>query len=61
MLAALALLGVASAQDVTYDFDRSPDFAKFASYKRIDIPGSVKLDDLLVRQLTASVEAELAK
>jgi len=61
MLVAIAFVAVASAQDVTYNFDRGANFEKFTSYKWIDIPGGAKLDDLLTRQLTAAVEAELAK
>ena len=61
VLATLALAAFASAQDVSYNFDQGADFAKFKSYKWIEIPGGVKLDDLTSRQLTAALDAELAK
>ena len=61
ILAALALVAVASAQKVTYNFDQAADFGKFKSYKWIEIPGGVKLDDLTARQLTAALDGELAK
>ena len=60
-LATLGLTALVAAQDVNYNFDQSADFTKFKSYKWVEIPGGVKLDDLLARQLTSSFEAELAK
>lgn len=58
-LAALALVAVASAQSVTYNFDEAADFSKFKSYKWVEIPGGVKLDDLTARQLTSALDTEL--
>ena len=58
-LAALVLVAVAPAQDVNYNFDRGKDFATFKSYKWIQIPGGVQLDDLTSRQLASAIEAEL--
>ena len=60
-LAALAFVAVAVAQDVRYNFDQGADFAKYKSYKWIEIPGGVKLDDLTAKQLTSALDAELAK
>jgi len=60
-LAALALISVATAQDVRYNFDQAADFTKYKSYKWIEIPGGVKLDDLTARQLVSALDAELAK
>jgi hypothetical protein len=60
-LAALAFTTLAVAQDVTYNYDTSTDFAKFKSYKWVDMPGGTKLDELITRQLTSALQAELAK
>jgi hypothetical protein len=60
VLAGLAIVAVAAAQDVTYNFDQTADFAKFKTYKWVEIPGGVRLDDLTSRQLTFAVEAGLA-
>jgi hypothetical protein len=60
LLAALALVAIAPAQDVTSNFDPNTDFTKYKTYKWVDIPGGVKVDDILARQLTGAVDAELA-
>jgi Domain of unknown function (DUF4136) len=59
-LAALALAAIASAQDVRFNFDSGANFANFKTYKWVEIPGGVKLDDLISRQLTSAVQAGLA-
>ena len=59
-LAVLGLATVASAQDVRYNFDSEANFAKFKTYKWVEIPESLKLDDLLARQVTSAFEAGLA-
>lgn len=59
ILAVLGLVVVASAQNVSYNFDQGADFSKFRSYKWVEIPGGVTLDDLTTRQLTSALEAEL--
>jgi hypothetical protein len=58
-LAVLGLAAIASAQDVRYNFDKEADFSKFKTYKWVEMPGGVKLDDLLARQLTSAFEAGL--
>jgi hypothetical protein len=58
----LAVLGLASiglAQDVHYNFDSEANFAKYKTYKWVEIPGGVKLDELTARQLTSAIEAQL--
>lgn len=60
MLASLALVAVDSAQDVTTNFDQNTDFTRYKTYKWVDIPGGVKVDDILARQLSEAVDAELA-
>jgi hypothetical protein len=58
-LATLALAAIGSAQDVHYNFDNEANFAKYKTYKWVEIPGGVKLDDLLTKQLTSAIEAGL--
>lgn len=53
--------GVASAQDVRYNFDQKANFAAFKTYKWVPIKGSQPLGDLADKQLKAAVDAELAK
>jgi len=60
-LSALVFAAIASAQDVSYNFDTSARFNDFKTYKWVEIPGGVKLDDLLVRQLNSALQAELGK
>ena len=58
-LAVLGLAAIASAQDIRYNFDQETNFAKFKTYKWVDLQSDVKLDDLLARQLTSAIEAAL--
>jgi hypothetical protein len=58
-MAVLGLAAIASAQDIRYNFDQEANFAKFKTYKWIDLQSDVKLDDLLARQLTSAFEAGL--
>jgi hypothetical protein len=60
-LAALALAAIGSAQTVTYNYAAEVDFSKLKSYKWVEIPGGVRLDDITARQLTSALDAELAK
>jgi hypothetical protein len=59
-LAMLGLAAIGLAQDVHYNFDNEANFAKYKTYKWVEIPGGVKLDELIVRQLTSAMEAGLA-
>jgi hypothetical protein len=60
-LAALAAAAIASAQDVNYNFDATAKFSDFKTYKWVEIPGGVKLDDLIARQLDSALQGELTK
>ena len=60
ILAFLAVIAVAPAQDVTTNYDQNTDFSKYKTYKWIEIPGGVKVDDILARQLAEAVDAQLA-
>ena len=58
--AALLLTTMAAAQDVRYNFDQQADFARFKTYKWVEITGGVKLDDITAKQLRGAFESELA-
>ncbi len=59
----LLVLGAsaAAAQEVTYNFDQDTDFAHFKTYKWVSIKNAQHVDDLTARQITAALDAELAK
>jgi len=59
-LAALAFAAIATAQDVNFNFDSTVDFSKFHTYKWVEIPGGVKLDSLIAKQLDTAIQAGLA-
>ena len=62
VLGALFCFAVAAtAQDVTYNFDQATNFAKFKTYKWVDLKGGVDLDQLLEQQLMRAFDTELAK
>jgi hypothetical protein len=49
------------AQDVRYNFDSKADFNKFKTYKWVDIKGTDKPNPLVQKQITDTIDAELAK
>ncbi|MGB7437177.1 MAG: DUF4136 domain-containing protein [Candidatus Acidiferrum sp.] len=59
----LFVLGISSAvaQDVTYNYDQGTDFSKFEAYKWVSIKNAQQVDDITARQITAALDAELAK
>jgi hypothetical protein len=52
---------VSAAQDVTYNFDQGADFSKFKTYKWVSIKNAQQVDELTARQITAAIDAALAK
>jgi hypothetical protein len=58
--ALLLLAGLAAAQDVRTNFDKTADFSKYKTYKWVEIKGSDR-DPLIDKQIRATIEAELAK
>jgi hypothetical protein len=48
------------AQDVTYNFAQGTNFAKYKTYKWVDIPGSEHPDQLLDQQIRQSIDSQLA-
>ena len=62
-LSAVGLLLVASAafgQDVRYNFDKNADFSKFKTYKWVPMKEAPKVNDLVSKQITDAIDAELA-
>ncbi|HYI94182.1 MAG TPA: DUF4136 domain-containing protein [Bryobacteraceae bacterium] len=57
----IATTGLALAQDVRFNFDAQADFAKFKTYKWVDIKSAQQPDDLTDRQIRDTIEAELGK
>jgi hypothetical protein len=55
----LLMAGMAAAQDVRFNYDKSTDFKKFKTYKWVEIKSSDK-DPLVDNQIRAAIEAELA-
>jgi hypothetical protein len=60
--AALILLwtGVACADDVRYNFDKTANFSSYKTYKLVPMKNAQKLDSLREKQLTDTIDAELA-
>jgi Domain of unknown function (DUF4136) len=54
-------VGTVVAQDVTYNFDQDTDFSKFKTYKWVSIKNAPQVNEIAARQITASIDAELAK
>ena len=62
LVLALLLMSVTSAvaQDVRYNFAKDVDFSKFKTYKWVDIKGADHANQLVQKQITDALEAELA-
>ena len=60
-LLALCVGGTAVAQDVRYNFEASADFTKYHSYRWAQHPDSLQVDQLVLSQMGAAFDAELAK
>jgi hypothetical protein len=63
LLVAVFLLSLtgAVAQDVRYNFDNTEDFSKYKTYRWVDIKGSDHANDLVQKQITAAIDAQLAQ
>jgi len=57
----LLIVTASSAQDVRYNFDKSTDFARFKTYKWVQLKDAAKLDDLLDKQIKQAFDVELSK
>ena len=60
-IALVCLVGLARAQDVTYNFDQNADFSKYKTYRWEKHPNSVDVDELTLGQLATGFDAELTK
>jgi hypothetical protein len=50
-----------SAQDVRYNFDKDTDFLKFRTYRWVTIAGGAQVNDIVEKQIQATIDTELAK
>jgi hypothetical protein len=57
----LCLAGTVLAQDVRFNFDPKADFSKYKTYRWMQHPDSMKVDQLTLKQLGEAFDAELAK
>jgi len=55
----LLLAGMASAQDVRFNYDKSANFTKYKTYKWVEIKTSDK-DQMVDSQIKSTIDAELA-
>ncbi len=60
ILTLLALALAAPGQDIRYNFDSEANFGKYRTYKWVEMPGGLQLDELLTRQLVSALDAGLA-
>jgi hypothetical protein len=59
---ALLALGVGGlAQDIRFNFDKSTDFAKYTTYKWVQIKDAVQPDQLTDQQIKGAIDVELMK
>ncbi len=56
----LLMAGMAAAQDVRFNYDKTADFTKYKTYKWVEIGTSDK-DPLVDPQIRAAIEAEIVK
>lgn len=56
----LMVAGIASAQDVRYNFDSKTDFSKFKTYKWVEIKDAQKVDDITDKQIKDAIDSVLA-
>ena len=62
LLSIVAFLSAVTAlgQDVRYNFDKNTDFSKLKTYKWVELKGAAKVNDLVGKQITNAIDAELA-
>jgi hypothetical protein len=58
--ALLLAAGTATAQEVRYNFDKNTDFSRFKTYKWVNVKEATKLNDLVDKQIKASIDTQLA-
>ena len=57
----LLMVSGALSQHVSYEFDKTADFSKFKTYKWITLKSVAPIDKLTDQQITASLDAALAR
>ncbi len=61
-LVPLSLTAMAGlAQDVHYNYDRNANFAKYKTYRWVEIDGAIRLDQLTDKQLQNALDIELSR
>ena len=60
MVALLLAASNAVGQDVRFNFDKNTDFSKFKTYRWVALRDAVKVNDLIDKQIVATVDSELA-
>jgi hypothetical protein len=58
--ALMLVAAVAYGQDVSYNFDQQADFAKYKTYKWVQVKDAEQIDPLTAQQITAALEKNLA-
>ena len=58
--ALILVASVAPAQDVGYNFDQQADFSKYKTYKWVAVQGAEQPNELVARQITDSIDRQLA-
>jgi hypothetical protein len=61
LASALCLVAtIASAQDVSYNFDQQADFSKYKTYKWVTVKDAEQPDQLVAKQISDAIEKQLA-
>lgn len=58
--ALMLVAAVASAQDVSYNFDQQADFSKYKTYRWVQVKDAEQIDPLTAQQLTGAIDKQLA-
>jgi len=56
----ILLAAVASAQDVSYNFDQKADFTKYKTYKWMAAKDAEQIDPLVAKQIVDAIDKQLA-
>jgi hypothetical protein len=60
VFAAMYLVGVTMAQSVSYNYDQKADFARYKTYKWVNIEGATAPDQLLDQDIKQAIDTQLA-
>ena len=59
-LAFCFVASIASAQDVSYNFDQKADFSKYKTYKWVTVKDAEQPDQLVAKQISDAIEKQLS-